>query len=906
MTAPGDRLFSLLLRLYPREFRERFGPEMFDLFHARRQMAARSRLARLRFWAALIIDTVRAALRERFPSNPALANTPERRSTPTSGLGYDVRQAWRMLTRAPLVSTFVVMLIALGLGSTTALFAVVDAVLLRPFPFANPDRLVMVWERRTGTNPRNVVGAHEFAEWRTAARSFDRMAAMVFDRDFALSGDGDALSLVGARVTSDFFPVMGVEPIAGRAFGADADQPGSPPVAVISERLWRDRFGADPALIGRSIRINDGPVTVLGVMPASFRFPPDPTGAAPDVWTPIAEPFHLYRGRHYMFVVARLKDGVTIRQAQVEMDAITGRIATVLPQFSKGHGANVLPLHGELVQGVQRSLLMLFAGVALVLLIACCNVAILLLSRAAARQQEMAVRIALGAGRLRIARQVLVEGAMLALVGGVSGTLIAAWLVTFASKAVGADVPRIEAAHIDLRVAAFAAAASLLTAVMFGLGPVAQLWRVPVSDRLKNGAKGIARADRQRLRRALVIGEIALTVTIAAGAALFLQSFYRLIRVQPGFNPSGVLAADVAIPGSRYATAAAQRAFYADAVARVAALPDVRAAAATNMIPQGSGSSGIAVRIEGRPAPPPGQELSAAYRVVTPDYFRALGIPVVRGRVFTAQDARVAVPLIRWFPQQPLPARFDAPQPAPVAIVNESMARAFWPGDHAVGRRFTVLFSPPITVVGIVRDTRNRALSEAPQPEFYLSSDQEPQSRMTLLVAANGNPPALPSGIRGVLRTIDAGVPAGRVRPFAEIIDANLALHRSVTLLLGGFALAALLLMTLGVYAVVSYAATQRAYEIGVRVALGAQRHDIRRLIVVNGAALALAGIALGLGGAYALGRFVANVLYEVTPNDPGTYIALTALVLTIATLASWLPARRAQRVDPVTVLRNE
>ncbi len=911
MTVRGERVYRRLLRLYPEEFRSRFEPEMLELYRARRRATSGTPLGVARFWAFVLSDLARSAFQERFArhGDPSVPDSP--RSLAMGDVGYDIRQAWRVVTRAPLLTALITLLMALSIGSTTAVFAVVDAVLLRPFPFAQPKRLVMIWERRGAEIPRNTVGGHEFGEWKVSARSFEHLAAIAFDRDFALTGNGEPAALTGARVTSDFFPVMGVAPIVGRVFGPESDQPGSAPVVVISESLWRQRFGSDPAIAGRSIHLNDRPCTIVGVMPVSFQFPPGTAGASPDLWAPIAEPIHLYRGRHYLFVVARLKDGVTIEQAQGEMDAIAARIAGDLPQFSKGHGANVLPLHGELVEGVQRSLLLLFAGVALVLLIGCCNVTSLLLARAAGRQQEIAVRLALGAGWLRIARQLLTEGALLALLGGAGGTVLTSWLLAIAVKVGAGEVARLEAARIEPRVIAFAVGISALTAIVFGLVPIVQLARIQVADRLKHGSKGIARPSRQRLRRGLVVAEVALTVIVATGAALFLQSFYHLLQVQSGFTTEAVLAVEIALPGARYAGAPSQRAFFAEAVARTATLPGVRSASATNMVPQGSGRSGITIGIEGRPTPPPGQEAYANYRVVTPDYFRTLNIPILRGRNFTAQDARLAVPLIRWFPQQPLPPRFNEPQAIPTAVINESMARTYWPTEDPIGRRFTVLFSPTITVVGVVRDSRNHALSDAPVPEFYLSADQEPQTRMTLLVAsaplgAGSSESTLPASIRAQLASIDRDLPVGRVRTLADILDTNLALHRAITMLLAGFAAIALLMMTVGVYAVVSYIAAQRSYEIGVRVALGAQRHDIRRLIVFNGAGLAAAGIAVGLGGAFALARFAANLLYEVKPTDPSTYLALSSLVLMIATVASWIPSRRAQRIDPVAVLRNE
>ena len=899
----SHHVYRVLLRLYTRSFRQRFEPEMLELFAARKAAVPRGLWPYVRFWRAVLQDLARSAFAEHFPSSAVS-------SQPGSGrmgtIGYDIRQAWRTVRRAPMLAIFVIALMALSIGTTTAMFSVVNAVLLRPFPFSRPDRLVMVWERRGADDPRNTVGAHEYPEWKARARSFAYMAAIVFDRDFNITGGGEPAALVGARVTSDFFPVLGVQPTIGRVFGPQEDQPGHGQVALISDRLWKQRFGADPTIAGRSIRLNDQPYVVLGVMPADLQFPPGPGGAAPDIWTPIAEPFHLYRGRHYMFVVARLNDGVTVPQAQAEMDAIAARLEAELPQFNRGHAANVQPLHSEIVFGVERALLILFAGVALVLLIGCCNVANLLLARAATRQQEIAVRVALGAGRLRIARQLLAEGTLLAIFGGAGGVLVAHWLIQFGLAVAPAEMPRIETANLDARVLAFAATVSLLTALVFGLVPLIQVARVDVAERLKSGSRGMPRPAKQRVRRILVIAEVALTMTIAAGAALFMQSFIRLLKVNPGFSADNILAVDVALPAARYRTAADQRTFFEDALVRLTAVPSVASVAATNLVPQGGGNSGIAIAIEGRPAPPPGQEPTASFRIITTDYFRTLGISVVSGRGFTEQDARVAVPLIRWFPTQRQPPRHDEPQAAPAAVINQTMAKRYWPGESALGKRFTVLFSAPITVVGVVKDTRNRSLAEEAAPEFYLSANQEPQSRMTLLVRASGHMTALPAAIRSRIWSIDRDLPASNTRTLDKVIDRNVSLYRSITLLLAGFGTMALVLMTLGVYAVVSYATAQRLHEIGVRLALGAQRFDIRRLIVGNGIALAATGIVLGAAGAYALGRYASSMLYEIAPGDPLTYGVLIALVLAIAAVASWVPAQRALGVDPVQVLRSE
>ena len=893
----GLRLFHILLLAFPREFRRRFEPEMAAMFEARSSAAGSSLLTRLALWRAILADVLPAAARERWPG-PAPFSLRE--------LHYDARQAWRSVSRAPLVAVFVVALMALAIGSTTSVFSIVHAVLLRPFPFADPDRLVMIWEQRGPENARNIVGAHEYPEWKSASHSFAHMAAMAFDRDYNLTGAGEPMKLVAARVTPDFFAVMGVSPIVGRTFTADEDRPGRSAVVLISEGLWRTRFGADPAIAGRSVQVNGTAYTIAGVMPAAFTFPDGPGGAAPDAWTPIDEPIRLLRGRHYLFVVARLNPGVTLGQAQSELDAISARIAREQPQFSTGHGVNVQPLHAEIVQSYRRAVLVVFAAVALVLLIGCCNVANLLLARAAERQQEMAVRVALGASRLRLARQLLAEGGLLAVLGGGAGLLLASWLIALARTRLATDLPRVRDAALDPVVVLFAAGVTMMTALLFGLVPLGQAMRVQVADRLKHGSKGVARHGRQPLRKALVIAEVALTMIVATGAGLFLQSLHNLARVIPGFTMHDVTAMEIALPASRYATPPQRRAFFDEAVARLAALPGVASVAATNLVPHGPGGFGIGIAIEGRPQANSGDQASANYRVVSADYFRTLSIPVVAGRVFNQGDARLAVPLIRWFQQQPLPPGLDAPQPPPVAVINETMARRFWPGEDPIGRRFTVLFSPPIAVIGIVKDARDQSLADPPPPEFFLSDAQEPQAKMTLLARSTSGDGGLAAAARARIWSIDPQLPVSNVRTLAEIVDGNIALYRSVITLTGVFAIAAMALMALGVYAVVSYAAHQRTFEIGIRLALGAQRRDVRRLVVTSGVGLGVTGVLIGLGGAYALARFASSLLYEVTAADPFTYGALAALILGLTVAATWLPAHRAQRVDPVAVLRNE
>jgi len=888
----SDRIFRGLLLLYPAAFRRRFGGEMLEMLAARRD-AARSPAAWLALWTGVVYDTARSVVRERLPVRRNLVES----------LRQDVRHAWRVVRRTPGFSVFVILLMAIGVGSTTAVFSVVHAVLLRPLAFKDADRLVFVWEQRHVVR-RNTVGGHEFPVWKERSRSFEAMAAIAFDRDFSLTGAGDPAVLNGVRVTSDFFNVMGVPPVLGQVFGPEADVPGRGDVAVISHRLWTERFGADRGLIGRTIALNDRSHIVAAVMPPDFQFPANGAGLAPDLWTPIAEPIHQYRGRHYLFVVGRLAPGVSQVQAQTELASIADAVAREFPP-NKDHRVNVQPLQSELVDDVRNAILILFAAVAVVLLVGCCNVANLLLARATARQQEIAIRAALGAGRLRIARQLVAEAALLSLGAAALGLFLAAWLVDIIRSAVPGQVPRLATVAIDPAAVAFAIAVAIATTLIFGMVPVWQLFGVQVADRLRTGNKGVPSPVRHPLRSVLIVAEVALTVSLSIGAALLLQSFFKLHRVDPGFDSADVMTMGLTLPAARYQGAVHQRTFYIDAVERIRGVPGVESAAATNMVPHGGGLSGIAIAVEGRPSPRPGEEATARYRVVSTEYFRTLNITTPRGRTFIAADARSAVPLIRWFEQQPLPPRFAESQAPPAAVINETMARQIWPGEDPLGRRFRVLFSPPIVVIGIVADARNAALSDEPVAEFYLSDLQEPQSRMTLLIRSRDGDAVLPA-IRAQIAALDPKLPIASVRPLEEVVATNLAPHRFISTVMGGFALIALLLMVAGVYCVISYATAQRSQEIGIRMALGATRLDIGRLVARGGIVLCVVGAALGLAGGYALGRSASGLLYEIQPADPSTYVALVLGVLAIAAIASWIPARRAMRVDPTAILRAE
>lgn len=814
----------------------------------------------------------------------------------------DVAYAWRRLRRSPGLSLTIVALLALTIGSATVVFSVVNAVLLRPLPFGDPGRIAIVWETRANTT-QNVVGGHEFPEWARSNRTFDALSPMVYDPGIHLTGGGDPVALLGIRVAATFFDVMGVRPALGRAFTPAEDTPGGDPVVVLSDRLWRTRFTADPAVVGRTIRLNDRPFEVVGVMPSAFEFPMGDGGAAPDLWMPIADNIERYVGRHYLFVVGRVKAGVTMAQAGADLAGIAKTLERRYPQDNAGHGVNVVPLHEHLVKDVRSSLMLLAVAVGFLLVIGCSNVASLLLARGVTRQREMALQLALGATRRRLIGPLAIESVLLSVAGGLAGLLVTALAIDGVRSLLPPGALNGSAVAVDETVPAFAFVVSALTGVVFGMAPAFQTRAVTPAASLGQAGRWLP-GGRTRVRSGLVVAQIALAVPLVLGATLMARGLIALQRVDPGFVTQGTLAIDLSLRGDAYAQPYRQRAFYDALEARVRQVPGVIQAGAINEVPLGGGSSGIAIEVEGTPERT-GQQTGAQYRVVTPGYFKTIGVPFVAGRDFSSSDARLALPLIRWFPQQPVPRDFDRPQPIPVAIVNETMARRLWP-DGAVGRRFKVLFSPWITVAGVVRDMHTVSLRAGTGPEFYLTATQEPQASMSLLVRTSGAPLDLAPAMRAALADVDPALPVVSMRALEDIVASGLGRPRFVSALLGTFAGMAIGLMAVGVYGLLAFTTTQRLPEIGVRVALGATRRQIRTLVARDAARMTAAGIAIGLAVALALGRFLADQLYGVTPFDPATLSLATAVVVFTVAVACWLPARRAARIDPLVVLRHD
>ncbi len=893
-----DGLFLLFLRLYPRAFRERFGGEMLELFSVRHADAARRGSgARLRFWWRVCRDLLASVWREwrrELPDLPA----------PTA-LRDDVHHAWRAIRRAPALSAAIVGLVALTVGATTTMFSVTDGVLLRPLPYPDPDQLVAIWEQRLDRGlDRNTVGAHEFPVWAERARSFDALAAYTYSGSTVhVSGDGDPAELFAARVTGGFFDVMRVTPLVGRPLTPADDVPGADAVVVLSERTWRDRFGADAGVLGRRISLNDRPHEIVGVMPGVLRFPERGAGNPPDAWVPIAEPIHLYRGRHYLFVIGRLASGVTLEQANGEFASVTAALAEELPEFNKGHAARAWSLADDRTSPARPWLLLLLSASACLTLIGCANVAGLLVARAERRRHESHVRLALGASGARLARQSLVESLTLAVSGGLVGTALAASATRAIPALVPAEVWALDHVPFDGRVLAFSFGLSVITGLTFGVAPV---WTAVRGSRARLTIRSRATIGGRhgRLRHALVAGQIALALVLTSSAGLLARSLGELRAVDPSFRTESILSVDLSLPGSRYPDATRVRAFFDEVTERVSRLPGVERAATVNHVPLGGSFDAIGVTIEGRPAAPPGAQPSVRYRVVSTEYFRTLDIPVMMGRDFARSDARRAVPLIRWFPEQPAPEFADAPQPEPVAVVSEAMERAFWP-DGAMGKRFRLLHSPWITVVGVVAGTRGDSLLADPRPECYLLDLQEPVATMSLLVAA-GSAELMVSPIRRVVQEIDPALPLGRVTTLEGLVAATRQTPRFTSLLVGSFAATALLLMMTGVYGLMAFLAAARTREIGLRVALGATRSSIHRLVYRRALAMVASGGAAGLAGSLAVSPLVGTMLFHVEPTDPLTLATVIAAVAAVSLVAAAAPARRAARVDPVRALHHD
>jgi predicted permease len=807
----------------------------------------------------------------------------------------DARYAVRALVKQPGFALVALLTLALGIGANTAIFGIVNAVLLRPLPYEQPDRVVLLWSHWINWT-KTWLSQPELVDYQQQLRSLEHVAAFS-NTSFNLTGAGEPLRVVAAQVQPDIFPAIGAHPILGRVFTAEEDTPGHEHVAMLTEGLWRSQFGSDPAIVGRTIQLDATPYTVVGVLPAAIRLPLDyATRTTTQLWVPIAlgpnDPQQ--RGNHGLNALGRLRPGVTLAQAQAEVNTLTSGFIQRFPNaYDREFGLTLTTAPAEVFGTVRPALLVLLLAVGAVLLIACANVANLLLARSEARQKELAIRSVLGASRRRIVMQLLAESLLLSLAGGAAGTVLAAALTRALAALDPLKIPRVQDITLDGRVLAFTAAISIVTGIVFGIVPALQSARTDLQPVLKEGGRD-SRSTSGWLRRALVVAEVAASVALIAAALLLARSFTRLLSVDAGFNPEQVLTLRTSLPPARYPDSVSMVRAYADVGRRLRELVGVRAAGGVTGLPLATTRGDWSVVLEGD-APTRRLDRAADWQVVTPGYFEALGIPLKAGRTFTDAD------------------RADTLQ---VIVVNEAMARRFWPDQNPLGRRLTMGRNDRwITVVGVVADVHHRGLDAIPRPEMYRPHTQfrfggGPEApavaTLTWVVRTTGDPRAATSYARAAVQGVDPNLGISDVATMDQVLadsTSDRRLNLMLFALLGGLALA---LATVGVYGVVAYSVAQRTHEIGVRMAVGAQPGDVVRMVVQEGGRLAVIGVVAGLALAAAAARLIRGLLFDVSAADPATFVAAPIVLLAIAIVASYIPARRATRIDPIIALRGE
>jgi putative ABC transport system permease protein len=804
----------------------------------------------------------------------------------------DLRYAARLLTRTPAFTIVAVIALALGIGANTAIFSVVNTLLLRQLPYQDPERLVVVWEYNVPREKKdNVVSPGNYLHWREMNRVFEQMAGLATFRT-TLTGQGNPEELPVQIVDGGLLSMLGVTPQRGRLFTPEEDAP-NVHVVIISDRLWRQRYGADPDLVGRTITMGGETNTVVGIMPPGFSiFSSGQTSADThvDLWAPIGftAASRTPRGR-WMTVIARLKKDVSVQRAQDDMTRVHAEMIRMFPDFNTGWTARVVPLQTQITGNIKPALLVLLGAVALVLLIACANVANLLLARASSRQRELAVRAALGADRGRLIRQLLAESVLLSTVGGIAGLVLAWWTLGALRSTVASRLPiaRLDAVTIDARVLLFTLAIAILSAVVFGLVPALSSAGGSLTTALKEGGRSGSGARGARTRNLFVIVETALALVLLVGAGLLIRSFMTLLNVNPGFDASHTVTMKVTIPSAKYKTDDQQRAFFDNLFQRLDALPGVRATGGNSYLPLAGMGAATAFEIVGKPNPPSGQEHVADVRVVTHDYFTAMGIPLLRGRAF---DQR------------------DTVRNARKVIINETLARKHFPNEDPIGKRIVIWWNDKgeDEIIGVVADVRDATLETDPRPMTYWPPARFAYPFMTVAIRTAGDAKAIVPAATAALHQIDSDVAAADVRTMNEVMDASVAQRRLTMLLLVVFAGMALLLAAVGIYGVINYTVTQRTQEIGIRMALGAQRGHVLTMVVGQALVLAAAGIAIGAVGAMLLTGLMRNLLFGVQPSDPVTFAAVAAVLGIVAATAASVPGFRATRVDPVIALRTE
>ena len=816
-----------------------------------------------------------------------------RRVTWLEDLAQDLRYGWRVLRKNPGFATVAVLTLALGIGANTAIFSVVYAVLLKPLPYTNPEQLFTAFQANAQQGIAETGCSYlNFEEWRAQNHVFSELAG-ILAHQLTLTGRGEPSVVNTSVVTPELFALLDVKPVAGRIFFPQDGKQGAPSVVLVSEDLWRGRFGADPRIIGTSIDLDKRPFTVIGIIPTAFRTPFFNTKQ--EVWIPLVQDplfstFMPQRGVHLLPALGRLKPGVSVAQAQAEMDAISGRLAGEFPAENKGWSVRLVPLQKEIVGDVKTALLVLLGAVGLVLLIACVNIANLLLTRATSRSREIAVRITLGAGRTRIVRQLLSEAAVLGLFGGVAGIGLAYWGVEVLSSLLPRNLPLVNVIRVDNVVLGFALLLSAVASVVFGLAPALLAANSDLQTSLREGdVRSGESGNRRRARSFLAAGEIALAMVLLVTAGLLLRSFSKLMSVSLGFNVQRIVKADVSLPRFQYSTPQQWTSFSGELLARIQAQPGLQDSAVAVPRPIIDRQVNLRFEIVGNPPFSAGASRTADYVSISPDYFRVMGIPLIAGRFFNQHDV------------------MSAPR---VSVISQAMARLYFPNQDALGKRLTFGFPPSGAaereIVGIVGDVRDVALGQAPGPMMYVPYAQAPFWGANLIVKSTMSPSSVAGAIRQEVRMIDKDLPVTDVALMPGIIEASIAQPRLGTSLLSLFAAMALVLAAIGIFGVISYSVSQRTREIGIRMALGAQRENVLKQVLEEGARLAAIGLAAGLAGSFAATRLITRLLFGVKPTDPLTFAAVAVILIGVTLAASYIPARKATRVDPIVALRYE
>jgi putative ABC transport system permease protein len=799
----------------------------------------------------------------------------------------DFRCAFRMLLKSPGFSVIAIITLALGIGANSAIFSVIETVLLRPLPFPRPGELAMLWSATNHGQERETHSYPDYEDFRTETKSFAALAAYV-QASTVLSTSGDPIELEGVAATSDIFSVLGVSPMLGRAYTRAEDSPDAR-VVILTYDAWQRYFDRDPKIIGRQVRLALNPYTVIGIMPKGFQFPVD---ARSEYLVPVhplvAKPAKI-RGAHFFRVIGRLQPGVTARQAQAEAAAVAARLEKQFPDSNTGRSATVVPFQTDLTAKVRPALFVVLAAVVLVLLIACANVANLLLARATARQREIAIRTALGASRVRLVRQLLAEGLLLALSGAAGGLFLAWWSVDLLRAFGPRDLPRLTELEINSTVVLFTLTIALVSTLLFALVPALQLTRSSVNTALREGNRGGAGPESHRLRGILVVTQVALSLLLLAGAGLLIKSFAKLSATDPGFDPNQVATAEFVLPRGKYPEPEQQRKFYARFLPQLAALPGVESVGGALPLPFSDSNSSNSFWIAGRPDPGLGNHPDASNLIVAGDYFRTMRIPLLAGRVFDHRDTKDGVPVV---------------------LINQSLAEKFFPNRNPLGQHLLIDRDdgqPSVEIVGVVGNARHESLGLAPKPEYYLPLEQSPNRVMPLVFrTSTTNLTGLQASLRRIIQGMDRDVFIPQLAPMRQLIGGTLAQPRFNTMLLGSFAAVALVLAAIGIYGVIAYSVAQRTREIGIRMALGAQRGDVLHMVLRQSMTIIGIGLTIGLLAAFLLTRWMESLLYDVSAHDFSIHGLVLILLAGAGLVASYLPARRAMAVDPMIALRYE